>query len=247
MQQILRAYGRLPSNPGNRAALYTGLFDLSKSLGDDEVLGIESWLQNGGIPDDFPTPKPATPVTSTSSGATEEFLSEEDNVEAEVEDEGEWPEYNPAAFESDDAEMENSQSHGYDEPEAVPQLNDEDSAVEDAHTGDEIPDEEEITGSDLEDIDFQRPRIPYTESEKPENECQVCYEAIASADLLAPSKLTSTCDHDEERRSCLPCLAEHIDITLERFALHAINCPFCDETLSHEEVKKYATPAAFTR
>ena len=247
MQQILRAYGRLPANPGNRAALYTGLFGLSKSLREAEAEGIERWLQNGGHPDDFPDPpKPAT-ATSVTKHGTGESWSEEDDIEDKVEDDGKWSEYHSAALENDDVEMGGTLTQVRVEVNEILQPNDNDSSGRPQTTLDAVPEEDEITGSNMDDVDFQPPRIPYKESENPKNECQVCYELMASASLLAPSKLTSTCNHDSGIRSCFQCLMDHINITLERLALYAINCPFCDETLSPEEIKQYASPEGFAR
>ena len=86
MQQIFRQYARLSSNPGNRAALYTALFDLSIDLGVEEVNGITSWLKNDGNPRDFPVPRPANPVI-TSVEDVIKWSHPEDEHEARVESE----------------------------------------------------------------------------------------------------------------------------------------------------------------
>ena len=87
----------------------------------------------------------------------------------------------------------------------------------------------------------------YNTPEKPKNECNVCWESMASADMLAPAKLTSTCVHYDTRQSCFPCVAAHIGHIIDRFALNAINCPHCDESFSLEEIKKYAIPEVCAR
>jgi hypothetical protein len=243
MQQILRSYGRLPSNPGNRAALYTGLFDLSKDLGDDEVQGIEDWLRSGSNPDYVPPLRPASPVATTTEG-TKDRIHFDDEHEGgdEFGGELEWERYDPAEYEAKDVEMEDTHSQEGNEEIGITDPNDASS-----HVGSQIDNTHPKEEQPSSDVEFKPPGVQYQEPEKAENKCSVCYDGVASADLLVPSKLTSTCDHDSERRSCFPCLAEHIDYTLERFALNSIKCPFCDETLSHEEIKKYATPVTFAR
>lgn len=59
MQRILREYGRLPENPGERVGLFVALTALAKDLDEEETEGIKNWLQNGG---EFPTPSMASPV-----------------------------------------------------------------------------------------------------------------------------------------------------------------------------------------
>lgn len=59
MQRILREYGRLPANPGERAGLYVALTALARDLDEEKSEGIKNWLQNGG---EFPSSSTATPA-----------------------------------------------------------------------------------------------------------------------------------------------------------------------------------------
>jgi len=262
MQQILRAYGQLPTNPGNRAALYTGLFDLSRDLNDDETQGIETWLQSGGNPDEFPTPRVVAPIYTAEEDLLAMSQSEDEyggGLNRDADDD--WQEYNPADFEDEEAVMDeidhlrgSAEENGATEATIIDLTSERDGSDIDTYNPEE---EKEIETDPLEteeedmvanfDLDFPAPGIPGQGSDKIKNECCVCYNVMASADLLTPLKLTSTCNHDSDLRSCFSCIAEHIDSTVERFAINAINCPFCDETLSPDEIKKFASSETFAR
>jgi hypothetical protein len=62
MQRILREYGRLPENPGERAGLFVALTALARDLDEERSESINNWLHNGG---EFPSPGIANSVQST--------------------------------------------------------------------------------------------------------------------------------------------------------------------------------------
>jgi hypothetical protein len=243
MQQILRQYGRLPSNPGDRSALFSGLFDLTRELGEDERQGIEDWLQNGG---EFPAPAPVFNYSLPEPDSRNTWGHEEEHDE--------WPDYNPADFESgSDREEdqdpfvpgagtfhdENSHRGAADEHD-----NEQDSeAGENAMSGnDEVPIHTN-TSTDHQVINSAQP----PNSSTTEFECGICTEPFASSELLAPPQVTATCDHDHDWRVCFPCLQQAIESVLEEGALQRLICPFCPERLSHDNIKKYSTNEAFAR
>lgn len=252
MQQILRQYGRLPSNPGNRAALFTGLFDLSRDLENDEAQGIEVWLRNGGNPDNFPQPRPATPTAVPMEEAMEGYYSGAER-DVETEDEEEWPEYNPNDFEDRDTDMEDADLQDPFDETSSEELNIHNELLEQTDM-ESFPEGAQLDnlgqGGDVAgdfDTDFDLPKIQYKEPDPVENECSVCYEGKESADLLAPLKITSTCDHDTDRKACFQCLEQHITLTVKSGDLVYLNCPFCDEKMSPDEIEKYASADAFSR
>jgi hypothetical protein len=251
MQQILRTYGRLPSNPGNRATLFTSLFDLSTDLGDNEVQGITNWLQNGGVPDDFPAPRPATP-SPVPSDDMDVYGGE--GVDPGDEGEGEWQEYNPADFENGDIEVADAYpAVGYEMGfENGQELPDHDERFE--QPGEPFEDAVHLgniaQGRDvLHDFDDDLDDLGNTAkgAKRPENECSICMEVMESTDKFVPSKVTTTCNHDHDMRTCFNCLKRQLTSNIESGSLAYLNCPFCPEKLSAEEVKRYATSEAFAR
>ena len=243
MQQILRQYRHLPSNPGNRAALFTSLFDLSKDLGDDEAQGIKIWLQSGGAPDDFPAPKAPNP-----SQAMSDIIDGDGNTEEESE--RGWPEYNPADFEGEGIEMEDSfgsRSVEDDHPQALgdhyEHLDQDTDHSSENKSSDPIQGENAATASNA----GRESDEDQCDEEVLDNECDVCMEVKESADLLAPAKITPNCKHDHERRVCFRCIERHIHATIEYGALGDLRCPSCHEKLSYEEMKRYASAETFAR
>lgn len=67
MQQVLRHYNRMPSNPGSRAALFVELTKLGKELAVDEEhrsesQKVENWMKDGG---EFPLGVTPAPINAT--------------------------------------------------------------------------------------------------------------------------------------------------------------------------------------
>lgn len=93
MQQVLRAYDRLPDNPMDRGALYTGLFELAIDLDENETQNLENWLKNGG---EFPAPTPRH--LPTAAIETVDLTGDDDDEDA-LDEEGYFPVYNPYDFE----------------------------------------------------------------------------------------------------------------------------------------------------
>lgn len=247
MQQILRAYGRMPSNPGNRAALFTSLFDLSKDVEDDEAQGITDWLQNGGVPDDFPMPRPPTPVPADEMEVDGDGGVDSLDEEAEI-----WQEYNPADFENGDSEAADAfpaEFNDMDISEDLKPVNDDELSQQSEYdvSPAEIPPPEGENASRGFDEDLGEWGNGVDGAARPENECSICMEAMESADDLVPAKVTATCDHDHGMRACSSCLQRDIAERVQGGSLAYLNCLFCPEKFSAEEVKRYATPEIFAR
>ena len=249
MQQILRTHGRLPSNPGNRTILFTSIFDLSRDLPDDEIQSIGDWLQNGGVPDDFPVPRPKSPSPVPNSGP-DGYRYEDESEESQQA----WQEYNPADFEDESAGIVDTHliegdemdfENGLEIPDRDEQSEQIEELFEDGVLFGNSRQEHNVLG------DFNGSLADREDStggaERPEHECSVCMDVKESADKLAPVKVTATCDHDHDMRTCFHCLEQHITSIISEGCLAYLCCPLCTEKLSAKEIEKYATPGAFAR
>jgi len=78
-------------------------------------------------------------------------------------------------------------------------------------------------------------------------ECGICSELFPPSAFPASLKITEKCNHDHEMMACLDCIRQAIQTTLDEGLLHRLNCPYCHEILSYEDMKKYATQEAFAR
>jgi hypothetical protein len=244
MQQILRAYGRMPSNPGLRAALFTGLFDLSKDLEEDEVQAITTWLHDGGVLDAFPARKPAP----ASSEAWPNDMDVAEGQAADTEGEEEWERYDPAAF--GDGEMELAA------PLDAEDANDEEMSVGDEDLTPPVADHEndlppayatEGSDDDLDQLDEadeaeDGPQAPGRA------ECDICCGDESDVSF-APKGITSNCKHyrDDNRRACFNCLQVQLATNIQGGDLTILKCPFCTELFSIAEIKKYASPESYDR
>lgn len=76
--------------------------------------------------------------------------------------------------------------------------------------------------------------------------CVVCSQAIDRSSLPAP-RLAANCDHSAIRgvQICLPCLRRCLDIQFSSKGPESLSCPLCQAQLSHDEVRKWATPETF--
>ncbi|KAG4034259.1 hypothetical protein MFRU_003g02320 [Monilinia fructicola] len=89
MRHILKFYGELPENPGNRLSLYLRLQALEKDLHmhQDVCDKIENWLTNGGdLPNRHPEAEATNPVIDTSGGLNEEANSRDEVNDGEIND-----------------------------------------------------------------------------------------------------------------------------------------------------------------
>ncbi|KUJ10530.1 uncharacterized protein LY89DRAFT_689742 [Mollisia scopiformis] len=248
MQQVLRAYDRLPANPMDRVVLYTALFDLAKDLDEDETRNIENWLKNGGA---FPAPTPKVPEVGPGGAGTTGATDEVDHDD--------WPEYNPVDFEtaqevSNDAEMTEDEDEDEGEQEEVAEelydIDDPTRQIDDP--GEEFSDPSE---DDIDDLDANfGPRLRrHAISGLPKKlsadaiECHICAESYELADFPPSTQITSSCDHKYNERTCVYCLQQTIAGAVSEGQLNRIVCPFCPAPLSREEVKRYATREIFSR
>jgi hypothetical protein len=245
MQQVLRAYERLPANLMDRGALYTSLFELAKDLDEDETRNLESWLKNGG---EFPAPTPRNQPPAAQAQTVDLTGDDED------EELGDWPEYNPEDFET-----------GSSDDEIPPDVNEDDENSDSSEAGGE-----EEQGGRMIDIDL---RGPFDDEEGEEDEedeedeidprarrrqlkgkasgplmeCMICADEFDKAEFPESEQITSNCHHKSETRVCIYCLQQSIATAVTEGQLHLIICPFCPEKLSHKEVKLYATREVFAR
>ncbi|TGO47478.1 hypothetical protein BOTNAR_0523g00020 [Botryotinia narcissicola] len=85
MRHVLKHYGKLPENQGDRLALFLRLQTFETSL-DEEVSGkVKEWFENGG---DLPSTHPVTAPAEESSGEGGEDEANEDKEEDSDEEEG---------------------------------------------------------------------------------------------------------------------------------------------------------------
>jgi hypothetical protein len=243
MQQVLRAYERLPANPMDRGALYTSLFELAKDLDEDETQNIENWLKNGG---EFPAPPSRNPPQAEAVNS----IADDDEHEDE---EGEWPEYHSENFETgssesngdmnEDAENSEEESEEDDDPHA--------RAVGTRRFAFPLEGEEGWEG-DSEDENAQMdPRARRTHLKSKSSgemiECLICADEFDKTEFPETTQITSNCNHKNDERVCIYCLQQSIATAVTEGQLHLVICPFCPEKLSHDEVKKYATREVFAR
>jgi len=236
MQQVLRAYECLPANPMDRVALYTGLFELTKDLDENETRNLEVWLRNGG---EFPTPTPRNQQPS-GDGEAIDLTSDDDQA-----DENDWPEYHPEDFEAVDME-EDDDDDGDDSTSSEEEG--ENLTIHNAHGHDQESSEE-----DGEDDEFEgrRPARPALSSQGKSAtecfECLICAESFGVTEFPPSVQITSTCQHSDNERVCTYCLQQSIETAVTEGQLNLITCPFCPEKLSCDDVKKYATNEIFAR
>lgn len=246
MQQVLRSYNRLPERPNDRGALFTGLFEFSKDLDEEETRNIEHWLKNGG---EFPAP--TTTITN--------------NIQ-DIEDE-EWPEYRPEDFESDNEEGADYESSGDEESSSdrnrsvdeeglveeeryidEERSSEEEGSVDDERSIEEERSVEEEESSDEEgSVEEERSIDEERSNDEEEMECDICAEGYSPSEFPPSTNITSTCNHKNEERVCVYCLQQSIESAVTEGQLNLIVCPFCPEMLSRTEVKTYATRAVFAR
>jgi len=229
MQQVLRAYERLPENPMDRGALYAGLFELAKEIDEDETRNLENWLKNGG---EFPAPpRPAAEEAADPTGGDDE-------------EEGEWPDYRPEDFVTDASENE------------ADDFNMEDGVEEgsDDESDDELPVNipDDATDDDFEDDEEMLDAPPRRSRNKGKAsgvliECLICAEEYDSSEFPETTKVTLNCHHKNDERVCVYCLQQTIATAVAEGQLHLIICPFCPEKLSHNEVQQHATREVFAR
>ena len=234
MQQVLRAYERLPANPMDRGALYTSLFELAKEIDEGETRDLENWLKNGG---EFPAPPPKNPPPA-------EQMDEEEH------EEGEWPDYRPEDFVNDASEDESNGSEV--ENDGAEEGSDEESEGEQAEqTEQDMDGLEEETDDDWNENEMldapARRRRNRGKASGVVIECLICAEEYDSSEFPATTQVTSHCHHKNDERVCVYCLQRSIATAVADGQLHLLICPFCPEKLSHSEVQQHATREVFAR
>ncbi|KAE9380098.1 hypothetical protein N431DRAFT_314511, partial [Stipitochalara longipes BDJ] len=75
-------------------------------------------------------------------------------------------------------------------------------------------------------------------------ECIVCFENL-DLETFPQQKLTESCTH--KPRVCGDCLTRSINAQIEQVSWDEVGCPECRQVFSHEVVKQWASPEAFTR
>ncbi len=233
MQQVLRAYERLPPNPADRVALYTGLFELAKDLDEDETSNLELWLRNGG---EFPAPTPRNQHLSM----PDEVMDLTRNNEQEDE-QNDWPDYHPEDFAFVASEMEQEDFELHEEGENL---------ATDNGRGREQEGSEEDESDNTDDNSSALPQAPNSLKGKSATEiveCLICAESYVLAEFPPSTQITSTCNHKNDERVCIYCLHQSIETAVTEGQLNLVVCPFCPEKLSRDEVKRYATNEIFAR
>jgi hypothetical protein len=233
MQQVLRAYERLPPNPMDRVALYTGLFELAKDLDQDETRNLEVWLHKGG---EFPAPTLRN-QQSLGEGGVIDLTGDNDQVD----EENDWPEYHPEDFEAVDLEDDDDEGSTSNDEEG------EDVAIGDVQGHDQDSFEEDDEDDEFEDHPVRLAVASRGKSAVECVECLICAESYALTEFPPSIQITSSCNHEAEQRVCIYCLQQSIETAVTEGQLNFLVCPFCPEKLSHNDVKKYATNEVFAR
>lgn len=238
MQQILRHYGRLPMNPGNRAELYIELASVARDIDKDESHAIETWLRDGG---EFPlTPIHPSPSWATvpSDGALQLPGYRERAFQPGLDD-GDFEIDNFGAGDrtGDHVDFDNQLSTDYEEEFHFERENEERTADGE----DEEEQEFAIHGHDTSELALTPTAVPSLA----DIECDVCMESFAASGFPPTSRITSSCDH--EGICCLHCIQETIRTAISEGALNRLTCPMCPEKLSYQEIKAYASQEIFER
>jgi hypothetical protein len=225
MQQILRHYGRLPINPGNRAELYIELAAVARDIDEDESHAIETWLRDGG---DFPL-TPILPQPPEFRERTFQPGFNDGDFEVDTFDTGdrtgEYVAFDPQ-LSSDDEEEFDSERENEDRT---------------ADGEDEEEQEFDIHGHDASESALSPTAVPPST----DIECDVCMESFAASGFPPTSRITSSCDH--EGICCLHCIQETVGTAIREGALNRLTCPMCPEKLSYQEIKAYASREIFER
>jgi hypothetical protein len=225
MQQILRHYGRLPTNPGNRAELYIELASVARDIDEDESLAIETWLRDGG---EFPL-TPILPQPPEFRGRPFQPGFEDGDFEIDDFDTGdrtgEYVGFNPQRFPDDEEEPE----HERESEERTADGEDEEGPEFDNH------------GPGASESVLTPTAVPPSA----DIECDVCMESFAASGFPPTSRITSSCDH--EGICCLHCIQETLGTAIREGALNRLTCPMCPERLSYQEIKAYASREIFER
>lgn len=76
--------------------------------------------------------------------------------------------------------------------------------------------------------------------------CVVCSQALERSSLPDPH-LAASCDHSAIPgvQICSPCLRRCLDIQFSSTGPESLSCPLCQAQLSHDEVRKWASPETF--
>jgi hypothetical protein len=231
MQQILRHYGRLPTNPGNRAELYIELASVARDIDENESHAIETWLRDGG---EFPLP-PILPQPPEFRERT--FQPGFDDEDFEIDDfdtgdrTGEYVGFDYQIFPDDEEEREP-------EPEPEPEPDTEERIADGE-------DEEEQEFDNYGPAASESALTPTAVPPSADIECDVCMESFAASGFPPTSRITSSCDH--EGICCLHCIQETIGTAIREGALNRLTCPMCPEKLSYQEIKAYASREIFER
>jgi hypothetical protein len=223
MQQILRHYGRLPTNPGNRVELYVELASLARDIDEDESHAIGTWLRDGG---EFPL----TPILPQPPEFRERTFQ---------------PGFDDGGFEIDDSYTRGSTNQLMDvgredltDDEDELEQDDEEPTADNEDEG-QVEVDKYGPGSSKDALDSAA--VPSSA----DIECDICMESFAASGFPPTSRITSSCDH--EGICCLHCIQETIGTAIREGALNRLTCPMCPEKLSYQEIKAYASREIFER
>jgi len=275
MKQLIREFRRLPGG-NSRAAEFLEMYNLAKELPEDKIQAVQIWLLNGGefpkwVLPPAPAPPAPAPVTQPSvhahgHGHRPHHRQRHPYHDEENSDEDEWPDYNAADFNTrfgagqvlhmdpdavrEDRAPDNAITADGAEEDIVMNETSADETSEDEDEEDdwalpaEQQAEEHIPGNDpISLIPSPQPRDPNST----DIECGICAELQEITQFPPSSNITESCDHDHDMRVCFGCLQQDIQSKLDEGRLHLLNCPFCPEIYTYEDVKKYATTEAFAR
>ncbi|KAM3069584.1 hypothetical protein ACMFMG_005685 [Clarireedia jacksonii] len=235
MRHILRHYGRLPEKGGDRITLFVVMITLEADLEEDEVKAVENWLNVGGdLParpqrhvEEDPVIEPIVqPAFATSSPAAAS--------ESRLEVDG-----GGTVHENRDIVGEDNDSTDMVEP----LLN------ENSRHGNPTLDHhfEATMQQSIDDFASEASEASSHEAEQAtENgvECNICMESYPESQVYF--NITRSCDH-KYSSTCRDCLDTSIKTVFENGVLDCIKCPWCEATLTYDEIKTHTSKATFER
>jgi hypothetical protein len=78
-------------------------------------------------------------------------------------------------------------------------------------------------------------------------ECVICAEVLPPYRYPESHNITTSCNHEDESKVCLPCLEQTIRVPIDEGLLNLVTCPLCPEMLSGDDIKKYGSERIYAR
>ncbi|KAI9651263.1 hypothetical protein NHQ30_001301 [Ciborinia camelliae] len=276
IRHILKHYGELPESQGDRVVLFLRLQTLEKDLDQEVCDKIQDWMANGGELPSRRRAEPVLThaeesreeLSDGSHGGEEEEetssselsgISPDSGHEFQEGDEDNYPsldyfEVNPTHPDNPDRglyvfDSESSTSESEENLEDDEEEEDEEEEIEEEEEDDAEMEMETQTGGEATvELDTGYDAIDEADDESSpgnEVECVICAEMVP--ELNTWGRITSTCAHPDECRTCMPCLNTSITTDVEYGFLNRIKCPICPAILTYNDILHRASPDVFQR